>query len=63
LVERSAPLSATWRSPTSAAYAGQLTFNSTPTMLGAAIEGLGSAFVLEHQAHVADGRLLRVLAD
>lgn len=44
---------------------GQLTFNSTPIMLGAAIEGLGLAFVLEDQAqaHVADGRLLRVLAD
>jgi DNA-binding transcriptional LysR family regulator len=44
---------------------GQLTFNSTPIMLDAAIEGLGLAFVLEDQvqAHVADGRLLQVLAD
>ena len=44
---------------------GQLTFNSPPIMLGAAIEGLGLAFVLEDQAkaQISDGRLVRVLAE
>ena len=44
---------------------GQLTFNSPPIMLGAAIQGLGLAFVLEDlaQAEIAGGRLVRVLAD
>jgi DNA-binding transcriptional LysR family regulator len=44
---------------------GQFTFNSTPIILAAAIEGLGLAFVLEDQARapIADGRLVRVLAD
>jgi len=44
---------------------GQLTFNCTPVMLGAAVDGLGLAFVLEDQAQaqISDGRLVRVLAD
>jgi DNA-binding transcriptional LysR family regulator len=44
---------------------GQFTFNSTPIILAAAIEGLGLAFVLEDQVRqpLADGRLVRVLAD
>src|SRR4029453_10287121 len=44
---------------------GQLIFNSTPIMLGAAVEGFGLAFVLEDQvqAQISDGRLARVLTD
>jgi DNA-binding transcriptional LysR family regulator len=44
---------------------GQLVFNSNPIMLKAALAGLGLAYVLEDQvqAHLADGRLIRVLAD
>jgi len=44
---------------------GQLVFNNTGLMLKAATAGLGLAFMLEGQAkeHLADGRLMRVLAD
>jgi DNA-binding transcriptional LysR family regulator len=44
---------------------GQLTFNESATMLDAALAGFGLAYVPEDgvQAHVADGRLIRVLAD
>lgn len=44
---------------------GQLVFNDAPMMLKAAAEGFGLAFVLEDHAAplIADGRLVRVLAD
>lgn len=44
---------------------GQLVFNSTALSLKAALAGLGLAYVLEDRAapHLADGRLVRVLAD
>ena len=44
---------------------GQLVFNSSPLSLKAALAGLGLAYVLEDRAapHLADGRLVRVLAD
>jgi DNA-binding transcriptional LysR family regulator len=44
---------------------GQLVFNGTAPMLDAALAGFGLAYVPEDsvQAHLADGRLIRVLAD
>ena len=44
---------------------GQLVFNATAQMLEAALAGLGLAYVTEDsvQAHLAEGRLIRVLAD
>ena len=44
---------------------GQLAFNSTELILEAAADGYGLGIVLEDQArtHLADGRLIRVLAD
>jgi DNA-binding transcriptional LysR family regulator len=44
---------------------GQLTFNSIALILGAAMDGFGLAYLPEGQmrAHLADGRLVRVLAD
>lgn len=47
------------------ALSGPLTFNEPDLMLQAAIEGLGVAYVLEHEAaaHIRKGRLIRVLAD
>jgi DNA-binding transcriptional LysR family regulator len=44
---------------------GQLTFNTTAQMLNAALAGLGLAYVPEGavEAHIARGRLKRVLAD
>ena len=44
---------------------GQLVFNGTAPMLDAALAGLGLAYVPEDtvQAHLAAGRLIRVLAD
>jgi len=44
---------------------GQLVFNGTTPMLDAALSGFGLAYVPEDtvQAHLADGRLIRVLAD
>jgi DNA-binding transcriptional LysR family regulator len=44
---------------------GQLVFNDADLMLGAAIAGLGLAYVIEDRAarHVASGHLVRVLAD
>jgi DNA-binding transcriptional LysR family regulator len=44
---------------------GQLVFNGTAPMLDAALSGFGLAYVPEDtvQAHIADGRLIRVLAD
>jgi DNA-binding transcriptional LysR family regulator len=44
---------------------GQLVFNGTAPMLDAALAGLGLAYVPEDtvQTHIADGRLIRVLAD
>jgi DNA-binding transcriptional LysR family regulator len=44
---------------------GQLEFNNVPMILRAAVAGFGLACVLEDQAeaHVADGSLVRVLAD
>jgi DNA-binding transcriptional LysR family regulator len=44
---------------------GPLVFNVMPMILKAATDGFGLAFVLEDQAAplIADGRLLRVLAD
>ena len=44
---------------------GPLVFNSTALMLNAALAGFGLAFVMEQQAqaHLASGRLRRVLAD
>ena len=44
---------------------GQLVFNGTAPMLDAALSGFGLAYVPEDtvQAHLTDGRLIRVLAD
>ena len=44
---------------------GPLVFNDAPLMLKAATEGFGLAFVMEDEAAplIADGRLVRVLAD
>ncbi len=44
---------------------GQLTFNGTAPMLDAALAGFGLAYLPEDsvQAHIAAGRLVRVLAD
>ncbi len=44
---------------------GQLVFNNTALRLKAALSGLGLAYLPEDQvqAHLADGRLIRVLAD
>lgn len=44
---------------------GQLVFNNIAMRLEAALQGLGLAYMAEDlvQAHVADGRLIRVLAD
>ena len=44
---------------------GQLVFNNTSLILDAALAGFGLAYVPEDQvrAHLADGRLVRVLAD
>ncbi len=44
---------------------GQLVFNGTAPMLDAALGGFGLAYVPEDavQAHLADGRLIRVLAE
>jgi DNA-binding transcriptional LysR family regulator len=44
---------------------GQLVLNATSQMLSAALAGLGLAYVPEHmvQAHIAEGRLQRVLED
>jgi DNA-binding transcriptional LysR family regulator len=44
---------------------GQLVFNGTAPMLDAALAGFGLAYVPEDavQRHIADGRLIRVLAD
>lgn len=44
---------------------GQLVFNDLPMILKAATEGFGLAFVMEEQVAglIADGRLVRVLAD
>lgn len=44
---------------------GQLVFNGTAPMLDAALAGFGLAYVPEDavRAHLADGRLVRVLAD
>jgi DNA-binding transcriptional LysR family regulator len=44
---------------------GPLTFNEPDLMLQAAIDGLGIAYVLEHEAapHIATGRLIRILED
>jgi DNA-binding transcriptional LysR family regulator len=44
---------------------GSLTFNGTALMLDAALSGFGLAYVPEDavRAHLADGRLVRVLAD
>ena len=44
---------------------GQLTFNATAQLLGAALAGLGLAYIPEGmvQPHIAKGRLVRVLAD
>ena len=44
---------------------GQLTFNESAPMLDAALAGLGFAYLPEDtvQSHLADGRLVRVLAD
>ena len=44
---------------------GQLVFNGTAPMLDAALAGFGLAYLPEDsvQAHLADGRLIRVLAD
>jgi len=47
------------------ALSGPLTFNEPDLMLQAAIDGLGVAYVLEHEAavHIRKGRLVRVLED
>jgi len=44
---------------------GPLIFNEPDLMLQAAIDGLGVAYVLEHEAasHIASGRLIRLLED
>lgn len=45
--------------------AGPLAFNEPELMLGAALDGLGVAYLLDHEAapHVGGGRLVRLLAD
>ncbi len=45
--------------------AGALAFNEPELMLGAALDGLGVAYLLDHEVapHVASGRLVRLLAD
>ena len=45
--------------------AGPLAFNEPELILGAALDGLGVAYLLDHEAapHVASGRLVRLLAD
>jgi hypothetical protein len=47
------------------ALSGPLTFNEPDLMLQAAIDGLGVAYVLEHEAalHIGKGRLVQVLED
>jgi DNA-binding transcriptional LysR family regulator len=44
---------------------GQLVFNTTALRMNAVLAGLGLAYLPEEQvtAHLADGRLVRVLAD
>jgi DNA-binding transcriptional LysR family regulator len=44
---------------------GQLAFNTTAMIVQAAAAGFGLGFVMENQvtAHLADGRLIRVLGD
>ncbi len=44
---------------------GQLVFNNTSLILDTALAGFGLAYLPEDQvrAHLADGRLVRVLAD
>lgn len=44
---------------------GQLTFNSTTMIVGAALSGFGLAFVMRNtvEAHLATGRLIQVLPD
>jgi len=44
---------------------GQLTFNASAPMLDAALAGFGLAYLPEDsvQPHIAEGRLIRVLAD
>ncbi|HYF08505.1 MAG TPA: LysR substrate-binding domain-containing protein, partial [Acetobacteraceae bacterium] len=44
---------------------GPVVFNTAPPLLRAALAGLGLACVFEDQveAHIAEGRLLRLLAD
>ena len=44
---------------------GQLVFNGTAPMLVAALAGLGAAYLPEDtvRAHLADARLMQVLAD
>lgn len=44
---------------------GRLVFNTIPLILNAALAGFGLAYLTEDklQAHLADGRLIRVLAD
>jgi DNA-binding transcriptional LysR family regulator len=44
---------------------GQLAFNSVTLMLNAALSGFGLAYLPEDkvQAHLAEGQLIRVLAD
>ena len=44
---------------------GQLVFNTAGLLLEAAVAGLGLAYLPEEQvqAHLDDGRLIRVLAD
>ena len=44
---------------------GPLAFNEPELMLGAALEGLGVGYLLDHEVapHVASGRLVRLLAD
>ncbi|MFL9863548.1 LysR family transcriptional regulator [Paraburkholderia fungorum] len=47
------------------ALSGPLTFNEPGLMLQAAVDGLGVAYILEHEAapHVETGRLVRILDD
>ena len=44
---------------------GQFVFNTTALILNAAVEGFGLAYLPEEQVqvHLAEGRLVRVLAD
>jgi DNA-binding transcriptional LysR family regulator len=44
---------------------GPLTFNEPALMLDAALDGLGVGYLLDHEVepHLADGRLVRLLAD